>query len=66
VDSHGKFEELAKIGYNAYGDAAGWKNHIGRPMPKWEDLPPAIRSYWQVATAAIVENSHSALWHSSR
>jgi hypothetical protein len=49
---------LAKVGYDAYGDAAGWENHIGKPMPKWEDLPEAIRAYWEVAAEAIVENSH--------
>jgi hypothetical protein len=46
--------ELAKAAYDAYGDKTGWKNFRGDPMPKWEDLPEAIREAWRAATDAVV------------
>jgi hypothetical protein len=61
----GEHERWAKIGYDAYGEAADWKNYQGKPMPKWEELPENIRRYWRVAAAAIVENSYP-IRHSSR
>lgn len=48
--------ELAKIGYQAYGDKADWKNYQGLPMPAWDDLPENIKIYWQAAVKAIVES----------
>jgi hypothetical protein len=41
--------QLAQEMYVRYGDAAGWKNYAGHPMPAWGALPEAIRSYWRVA-----------------
>ena len=29
---------IGQIGFDAYGDAAGWKTFDGRPMPTWEEL----------------------------
>lgn len=46
-------EALGKIGYDAYGEAAGWKNFRGDPMPSWDELPSHIRRYWCHAAIAI-------------
>lgn len=32
--------------YKAYGDSADWKNHLGKPMPPFTELPNAIKSHW--------------------
>ena len=45
-------EELAQIAYHAYGENAGWKNYLGRPMPSWADLGDTIRSHWLAAIEA--------------
>jgi hypothetical protein len=47
-------EADAKIAYQAYGDNAEWKNFMGNAMPKWEDLPEAIRGHWVAAAKALV------------
>jgi surface antigen len=35
--------------YQAYGNAADWKNYQGNPMPQWSELPPNIQTYWRAA-----------------
>lgn len=45
--------DLARIGYNAYGDKAEWKNYAGDPMPQWEELPQHIRDKWRSAAKAM-------------
>ena len=47
-----------QIGYEAYGEAAGWKTFDGRPMPTWEQLQATETGRetcrrWEVAAAAI-------------
>jgi len=37
---------IAELLYEAYGDAACWKNYQGKSMPRWGDLPENIRTYW--------------------
>lgn len=44
---------LARIGYEAYGDASEWKDHEGKPMSEWRDLPADVREKWEVAAAAM-------------
>jgi len=44
---------LGEIGYEAYGDAADWKNYEGKPMPRWVELPQHIRDKWAAAASAI-------------
>jgi hypothetical protein len=44
---------LGKVGYNAYGAAAEWKNFAGDPMPQWDELPEHIRWKWRTAAKAI-------------
>lgn len=51
------FLGLAKIGYQAYGDKAEWKNYQGLPMPTWEALPENIKSYWVEAATAISQHA---------
>ena len=45
--------KLAKLGYQAYGDKADWKNYQGLPMPTWETLPENIKTYWIAAVTAV-------------
>ena len=47
--------KLARIGYQAYGEEAKWKNWQGLPMPNWEDLPENIKIYWTKAAKSIAE-----------
>jgi hypothetical protein len=35
--------------YQAYGNAADWKNFRGEPMLQWAELPPNIQSYWRAS-----------------
>lgn len=44
-----------KVGYRAYGDAVEWVNHVGKPMPAWEDLPERIQDAWGKAARAVLE-----------
>lgn len=53
--------ELAKVSYQAYGDYVDWKNYMGKPMPKWEELPEKIRGAWEAGTQAV----RDALGHGS-
>jgi hypothetical protein len=48
-------DETAQRAYKAYGDSTGWVNFLGKPMPKWAELPAAIQKAWRDATAAVVE-----------
>ena len=47
--------DLAKVGYEAYGEHAEWKAYDGKPMPRWEELPEHIRIEWAVAARAIAK-----------
>jgi hypothetical protein len=53
-----RYLELAKEGYQAYGDKAQWKNYQGLPMPVWDNLPENIKSYWVAAAKTISQSSH--------
>ena len=50
-------DHYAKIGYDAYGDNADWKNYQGKPMPTWDELPENIKESWRVSTKAIMDAS---------
>jgi hypothetical protein len=43
----------AIVAYQAYGESVDWKNYLGLPMPRWDDLPPAIKQAWQDAADAV-------------
>lgn len=45
--------DLAKAGYEAYGECVGWKNYAGDPMPAWEDLTEPQRVAWVQAALVI-------------
>lgn len=46
---------LAKGAYLAYGRSTGNKNFRGEEMPKWEDLPEAIRTAWVAVAKFLFE-----------
>lgn len=41
----------AKRAYHAYGAVTEWKNHLGFPMPDWNDLGEKIQQAWRMAAA---------------
>lgn len=45
---------LARVAYEAYGHATGFKNYRGEPMPLYGDLGSTIRDAWEAATCAIL------------
>ncbi|GAA4924543.1 hypothetical protein HD597_011305 [Nonomuraea thailandensis] len=45
--------ELARVGYDAYGDHVDWVNHAGNVMPRWRELPKPQREAWTAAAEAI-------------
>lgn len=47
------YRNLGRIGYEAYGDVADWKNYEGKRMPSWDELPEDIRVKWTAAAKAI-------------
>ncbi len=47
------YEDLARAGYQAYGDHTGWLNHLGLPMPRWDALPEETRRAWEAAAQAV-------------
>lgn len=49
------WENIARFGYEAYGQDAGWKNYEGKPMPAWLDLPENVKRHWVAATREICD-----------
>jgi hypothetical protein len=47
-------EDEAKRAYKAYGASTGGKNFRGDPMPKWDELPGAIREAWRHTVGTIL------------
>lgn len=46
-------EKLAKHLYEAYCEHTGWKSAVtGHPLPKWDDVAPAVREAWHAAAKA--------------
>jgi hypothetical protein len=48
-------DELAKVAYQAYGEATGFKNFLGNAMPVWDDLGETIQGAWRAAADAVLE-----------
>ncbi len=44
---------LARAAYEAYGDAVGWRNYIGIPMPPWDQLTETVQKGWRAAVTAV-------------
>ncbi len=47
-----------QVGYDAYGETAGWTTYDGRPMPRWEALGASVNGRetqrrWEVAATAV-------------
>lgn len=40
---------LARSMFDAYGEHCGWTTFDGRPMPRFADVTPAVRSHWRAA-----------------
>ncbi|MFD4397272.1 hypothetical protein [Kitasatospora sp. NPDC058478] len=47
----------AHAAYQAYGASTGGLNHLGKPMPAWNDLPDTIRTAWAAAATAAVQHT---------
>lgn len=47
--------ELAKLAYDAYGEATDHKNYQGLPMPGWDDLGDAIQGAWIAAAGRVAD-----------
>lgn len=47
-------EEIAEAAYYSYGEAVGWKNYLGKPMPSWSDLPSQIQQAWQASCKTAI------------
>lgn len=45
---------LAKKSYYSYGNRTNFKNFMGNPMPKWDDLTPEIKEAWKEAVLCCV------------
>jgi hypothetical protein len=50
--------EVARAGYEGYGDWTDWKTFDGRDMPRWDDLPARTQLAWVAACGAIVRKLH--------
>lgn len=50
------YTDIAKSGYNDYGEYVGWKNYAGLPMPTWDTLPEKIQGAWKAAAKRILRN----------
>lgn len=46
-----------KVAYQIYGLTVGNVNFQGKPMPKWDDLPPVIQSAWVEVAYQMREQS---------
>jgi hypothetical protein len=46
---------LARQAYRAYGQATGFKNYQGNPMPDFDDLGKKIQLAWRAAARQVTE-----------
>lgn len=46
-------QQFARELYNTYVQHAGGVNYEGKPCPKWDDLPDAIRGHWQAVAETV-------------
>jgi hypothetical protein len=47
------YRQMAASAYRAYTDNVVGRNHLGLPLPTWEDLPPHRQVAWEVAVRQI-------------
>lgn len=60
IDTKAVYDYLGKIAYKHYGDAVGWVNYQGNPIPKWADLTDTIRHGWIMAGVGVAVECK---WH---
>jgi hypothetical protein len=48
-----RVSDVARAGYEAYGDWTEWRTWDGRDMPRWTDLPTRTQMAWVAAAGAI-------------
>jgi hypothetical protein len=46
---------LGEAAYLAYGEAVGFENYQGLPMPTWDELPDRIQGAWHAAARGVQE-----------
>lgn len=46
---------IAQLGYEAYSRSTNNKNFRGQEMPKFDELPAAIKNAWVAATEEIID-----------
>lgn len=46
-------QSRARLAYAAYGHKVKFKNHLGNPMPMFDDLPEEIQEAWTAAAGVI-------------
>lgn len=45
---------IAQAAYEAYGDSIAWTNFQGGPLPRWDELRPAVQESWVRAGFAAI------------
>lgn len=48
---------MGKLAYQIYGLAVGNVNFQGKPMPRWNDLPPNIQAAWTEVAYNLMEQT---------
>lgn len=44
-----QLDSMAREMYLSYGEATGFRNYQGRPMPRWGELGETIQQAWAAA-----------------
>ena len=58
LDRWENLDDAARDAYEGYGLHVGWKNHQGKAMPAWHELPPSIRQAWAASTRRIMAKAY--------
>lgn len=53
--------DLGQVGYEAYGERAGWKTFDGQDMPHWANARDDIKDRWRAAAEAVAESVAEAI-----
>lgn len=51
-----EIDQLAWRAYRAYGEVTGGLNFMGKPMPKFDELPETIRHAWWAAVRQVIKD----------
>jgi hypothetical protein len=55
--------QLARIGYEAYGNSCHWNTFDGCQMPTWEGIGVEVQRRWQASAAAILSAYQGNVTH---